>query len=123
MLSHPCFQGSQVSHTVKGNVADAHVLAADKIHPNSPDKDIVSGEAFFITDGAPMPLNRYTDACYKLLGDDGEGRIDLPLFIGYILVALAEIKHFITGKLPLIDWYTWKGMVTEQWYSCEKVKP
>jgi len=115
-------QIERCSEPILGNVADAHVLAADKIHPNSPDKDIVSGEAFFITDGAPVQRDRYIDTCYKLLGDDGQGYITLPLFIGYIIVWLGMVRYFFTGKLPLLHWYEWKTMTTTQWYSCEKVR-
>ena len=105
----------------KGNVADAHLLAADKIHPDSPDKDIVSGEAFFITDDKPVPHNTYPDTCWRILGGDGQGHIHVPIIFGYITALLGEIKYWLTGKPPLLSWYAWRAMNTEQWYDCSKV--
>ena len=44
---------NRVDHVYIDNAADAHLLAADRLEPGGPSP---AGKAYFITNGAPVPL-------------------------------------------------------------------
>ena len=105
-----------------GNVADAHVLAADKLALNSPDRDTVSGQAFFITDGKPSAHKQYTQVVWKIMGAKIDNPKRIPYFICWIVAYLNEFKWRVFGGLrPALTLYIMRQATTEQWYSCEKV--
>ncbi|KAF6741956.1 putative sterol dehydrogenase [Ephemerocybe angulata] len=110
--------------TYVGNVADAHLLAADKISPHaSPaDRDAVSGEAFFVNNGAPAPYNRYLAISWGLMGADLSQMVVLPVFFGWLMTVFSIAWSRLTGKKTLFSWYLYAVLTTEQWYSSEKAK-
>ena len=55
---------AQFSHVFSGNVAHAHVLAAEKLAPGSP----VAGQAYFITDGHDGNFFSFMDPFLEALG-------------------------------------------------------
>lgn len=53
-----------------GNVADAHILAADRL-PSSPDTaaaNHIAGQAFFVTNGTPIPGWDFSRMVWRELG-------------------------------------------------------
>ncbi|KAF8899432.1 3-beta hydroxysteroid dehydrogenase/isomerase, partial [Infundibulicybe gibba] len=84
-----------VDYLYAGNAAYAHVLAADRLYDKP---DLVAGQAFFITNGSPVPQWNFMRMAWKELGDDGKKSIvKIPRIVGV---------RFATGT---------------QWYSIEKV--
>ncbi|KAJ2916168.1 hypothetical protein MD484_g4239, partial [Candolleomyces efflorescens] len=112
------------THSFAGNVADAHILAADKLSPNSPTtREEVSGHAFFITDDKPRPSSDWAEICWTLMGADPDRKtVKIPNFIGWLVAAISEIISLFTGKPPLFSMYNFRYLSTTQWYSCEKAK-
>ncbi|KAJ2925699.1 hypothetical protein H1R20_g11396, partial [Candolleomyces eurysporus] len=109
--------------TYVGNVADAHLLAADKLAPNSPSRDEVSGEAFFVTDDRPQPSYVWAETAWTLMGADPDRKkVQIPGFIAWLIAAVSELVSLFTGKPPLFTLYSYRYLTTTQWYSCEKAK-
>ena len=109
-----------VDYSYAGNIADAHLLAADKMIANA-SPDLVSGEAFFLSDGVPRPYWDFPRLVWKHLGDDGEGFVSLPRWICYVLAFLSEICAKMVNRPPAVPRFTIDFATREQWYSIEKV--
>lgn len=70
-----------------GNVADAHVLAADRLRSDV--AHLVAGHVFFITNGDPVPYWNVPRMVWKEMGDDGKKAITAPPKILLLVVAYA----------------------------------
>jgi hypothetical protein len=105
---------------ILGNVADAHLLAADKIRPHSPDRDAVSGQAFFVNNGEPIRYRHYPVTTWKLMGAE-EKTVVIPLWVGWIMAKISELSFWFTGKRGPLTMYSYTVMTTDQYYSSEKV--
>lgn len=84
--------------------------------------DLVSGQAFFLSDGVPRPYWDFPRLVYSHLGDDGEGFVGLPAWIWYIIAFFSEIIGSILGRPPIIARFAISFSTCEQWYSIEKVR-
>ncbi|KAJ3522868.1 hypothetical protein NMY22_g11698 [Coprinellus aureogranulatus] len=107
--------------TYVGNVADAHLLAADKISQRSPDRDKVAGEAFFVNGGEPILYRTYPMTTWKIMGAE-EKNVVIPLWVAWIMAFLGELYAKWSGKKLPLNMYSVKVMSTNQWYNTDKVR-
>ncbi|KAJ7755908.1 hypothetical protein B0H16DRAFT_707846 [Mycena metata] len=109
-----------VDYTYAGNVAHAHVLACAKLLS---DPALVSGQAFFITNGEPMPQWDFSRIIWRELGDNGKGHVTvIPRIVGLIMAALAEFFCAITGSSTRFTRFSVRFVTGTQWYNIEKAK-
>lgn len=78
-----------------GNSADAHILAAEalyKMHADTPYRERVDGEAFFVTNDEPYPFWDFARAVWRAAGDQSDpGRVwVIPRTIGLIMATIVE---------------------------------
>jgi 2-alkyl-3-oxoalkanoate reductase len=96
------------------NAADAHVLAADRLEPESE----VAGKAYFITQGEPLPL---ADLINRILQAGGlppcEKRI--PAGFAYVLGAVLEDVYGILGleSEPPMTRFVARQLSTAHWFD------
>ena len=113
-----------VDYSYVGNIADAHVLAADRLTAASISQtsvDGVSGQAFFLSDGKPRPYWDFPRLVWKLLGDDGKNVVVLPRWLCFIVAFFAEFLSNFSGKAPTFSRFAVAYSTTEQWYNIDKV--
>lgn len=113
-----------VDYSYVGNIADAHLLAADRLlatFSSPPSADKVSGQAFFITDGKPRPYWDFPHMVFKQLGFDGKGIVELPKWLCLILAFLSELWASIFGGLPAFPRFIVIIATQEQWFNIDKV--
>jgi sterol-4alpha-carboxylate 3-dehydrogenase (decarboxylating) len=100
-----------VDYCYVGNVADAHILAADRLAAlaTSPSStvDDVSGQVFFITDGK--------------LGHDGRDIVVLPKLLCLLLAFFSELWASIFGGPAGFPRFIVIIATQEQWYNIDKV--
>jgi len=112
-------ENNLVDYAYVGNVAHAHVLAADRLL-TAPDS--VAGETFFITNGSPMPQWDFQRLVFKELGDDGSKKIVvIPRWIMMIMASIAEMWSKLTGSKVELTRFTVKFVTGVQWYNIDKV--
>jgi sterol-4alpha-carboxylate 3-dehydrogenase (decarboxylating) len=116
-----------VDYCYVGNVADAHVLAADKLAqiPDSSSASSIAGEVFFISDGKPVPYHTFPRLVYRELGDTANGAdaVVLPRWLCIIIAFFSELwARWVTGGLPTFPRFFVDIATREQYYSIEKVR-
>jgi sterol-4alpha-carboxylate 3-dehydrogenase (decarboxylating) len=120
---------NKVDYSYVGNIADAHILAADRICSTfvydapSPPQDHVSGEVFFLSDGVPRPYWDFPRLVWKHLGDDGKDVVVLPRWLCFVFAFFSEMSCKIFGGNPSFPKFAINYATREQWYSIEKVAP
>ena len=102
-----------------GNVADAHVLAADRLRSDA--AHLVAGQVFFITNGDPVPYWNVPRMVWREMGDDGKKAITAPpkmllLVIAYVL----EFWYGLMGLEPPFRVFDVQITTTENWYNIDK---
>ena len=101
-------------------MADAHVLAADRLKSDS--ADLVAGEVFFITNGTPLPHWNIPKMIFKEMGDDGKKKPTvLPKLPILIIAYIMEFFYGFTSIEPPFRVFHVLLMTTVQWYNIEKV--
>jgi sterol-4alpha-carboxylate 3-dehydrogenase (decarboxylating) len=110
------------------NVADTHLLAADKLTENrSPP---VAGEIFFITNDDPYPFWTYTNGILDRLDKchpgkrSGKKPIVIPRIIGLFIAGCFELTYWLLRRKdkPVFTRYIVTFMCTARWYNIEKAK-
>ena len=99
--------------TYVDNVADAHLLAAERLRPGS----AVSGRAFFISDGQPVPLWEFVDRILEAAGLAPVTRSISPQ-AAYLAGSLCELVYktfrlrgeppmtrFLAEELSIAHWF------------------
>jgi len=96
------------------NVVDAHILAADRLHPGSP----ISGKAYFISQGEPIDIGELMD---RIVGAAGLDPIDrtVPVSLAY---AAGWLLEMIYGMLrlkrePPMTRFLAKQLSTAHWFD------
>jgi len=101
-----------------GNVAAAHLLAADKL-----DSDAVAGQVFFITNGQPIPSWNFGRAVWRELGDDDSKKIiKIPRGIAMVLASVSEVWAWITGGSTEFNRFAVRYATAVQWYDIQKAR-
>ncbi|KAG7088702.1 hypothetical protein E1B28_012672 [Marasmius oreades] len=111
---------SLVDYAYVGNVAHAHVLAADKLLT---EPDTVTGQVFFITNGTPMTHWNFARMVFKALGDDGTKKVVvIPRSIAMVMAVIAEIWAKITGQQTTFTRFSIASVTNVQWFNIEKAR-
>ena len=82
--------------TYVDNVADAHALAAEVLL--SSESEHVSGEAFFITNGEPVPFRAFCLAVWAHFGHVPTYEVAIPEGFAWLMGCLAEAATWVTGS-------------------------
>lgn len=82
-----------------GNVADAHVLAAD----NLVNKQTAAGEVFFIQNNQPISFRDFTLAIWKEFNHYPVFEVSIPEGLGWALGFLAEMFTWISGTTTTLS--------------------
>ncbi|KAK6199507.1 sterol-4-alpha-carboxylate 3-dehydrogenase, decarboxylating [Scheffersomyces amazonensis] len=107
--------------TYVGNVADSHVLAAQKIlDPNYADK--IGGETFFITNDAPTYFWTLARTVWKADGYIDKYYIKLSRPLGIVLGYLSEAFSNLAGKEPGITPFRVKVVCAHRYHNISKAK-
>lgn len=97
------------------NAADAHLLALDRLHPGSP----ISGNAYFLSNGEPLPLWDLVDRILAAAGlgpISGKRRVPAAVAWGvgagceavYALLRRSDeppMTRFVAGELATAHWF------------------
>lgn len=111
-----------VDYTYVGNVADAHLLAADRICSSVTSvTSKISGQVFFITDGKPRPYWDFPRMVFRMLGDDGNEIVTLPYLVCLVLAFMSEVWAKVFGGPPGFPMFIVKLATLEQWFNIDKV--
>jgi sterol-4alpha-carboxylate 3-dehydrogenase (decarboxylating) len=76
------------------NAADAHVLAVQNLLGSQ----TAAGEAFFITNGQPLPLRHICLAVWNEFGHVPPFEVQIPENMAWALGAVAEVGAWVTGS-------------------------
>jgi len=108
------------------NVADAHVLAADKLSPsaNLP----VAGEIFFITNNEPCPFWDFANGIWDRLDVIYPGKrikkkpIIIPRILGIIIGAISEFSAWVLGRKTTFTRFNIAFSCAATWHRIDKAK-
>lgn len=108
------------------NVADAHILAADKLSPAS--NPPVAGEIFFITNDEPIPFWDFTNGVWDRLDMIYPGKrvknkpFIIPRTLGIMLGAFSELIAWLLRQKPTFTRFSVIFSCTARWHNIEKAK-
>lgn len=115
-----------------GNVADAHLLAADRLpSPGSPDAATtphpVAGQVFFITNGSPLPNWDFTRMVWRALGArpedlDPKNVTKIPRWLALALAHVAEAVCRLLGTSTEFTVFAVQYSTATQWYNIDKAR-
>ena len=111
-----------MSVTYAGNSADAHLLAAARLL--GPDSAGVAGEAFFITNDAPVPFWDFGRAIQRAAGittAPDQIRVVNPA-VAYCIAWVLEWAAWFTGSKPMLARAMVKYLTMNRWYNISKAK-
>lgn len=118
-----------IDYVYVGNVADAHLLAADKLMlEEKKEHDDVSGEVFFITNDDPkhpFDFNRlvWTELLNNGYQNSSRKRIQkIPRSLALGMAYVVEFWCWITGMTSQFNVYNTRFVMGEQWYDIEKAR-
>ncbi|KZT10522.1 NAD(P)-binding protein [Laetiporus sulphureus 93-53] len=104
------------------NAALAHLLAADRLSPSHPKYSFVHGEAFFITNGAPMPFWDFPRALWKEAGHVPTKITVIPRFLAMIIAFFMEIWGWITRTTPTLTRFRVTYVTTTRWCDITRAR-
>lgn len=113
-----------------GNVADAHLLAADKLPFSLPSDQTsphpVAGQVFFITNGSPVPGWDFSRMVWRELGApqrdlDPKNIVKIPRWIALLLATIAEMWCEIFGGSTEFTRFVVLYSTATQYYNIDKV--
>ncbi|TFY80427.1 hypothetical protein EWM64_g3586 [Hericium alpestre] len=114
-----------------GNVADAHLLAADRLPPNGVDAPFsdasVAGQVFFITNGTPMPSWDVTRKIWRELGAPAadlnpKNVTKIPVWLALCMAYVAEFWAWLTRGTTEFNRYAVLFTSITQWYNIDKAR-
>ncbi|KAH6691617.1 3-beta hydroxysteroid dehydrogenase/isomerase [Plectosphaerella plurivora] len=116
--------------TYVGNVAHAHLLAARLLRVSSTAKTLpldherVDGEAFFVTNDAPIYFWDFSRAIFRAAGSDkGTSHVwSIPKEIGLVLGFMSEVGCHIIGKAPVFTRQRCIYACMTRYYNITKAK-
>ena len=109
-----------VDYCYVGNVAEAHVLAAERLlsQPGT-----VNGEVFFVTNDDPIPVWDFNRKIWRALEDDERAKIiKIPRLLGLVLAFFAESWAAMTRTSTQFTRYSIHFLTVSQWYNIDKVR-
>lgn len=112
---------NRVDFAYAGNVADAHILTADRLKSDS--ADLVAGQIFFISNGTPLPYWNVPRMIWREMGDDGKKNVTaIPKLIMLIIAYILEFWYGIMGGEPPVRVFDVQFTTTEHWYNIDKAR-
>jgi 2-alkyl-3-oxoalkanoate reductase len=103
-----------VDFTFVTNAAEAHLLAADHLRPNSP----LAGRAYFISNGEPVPLWEFIDSLLAIAGLSPVQR-SVPARVAYLAGWLSETLWAglrLAGEPPMTRFLA-EELATAHWFN------
>lgn len=105
--------------TYAGNVADGHILAAEKLLAK---EDTISGEVFIVTNDAPTYFWTLARTVWKADGIIEPRIFVFPRPLGMVLARLSEIFAGLTGKEPGLTPFRVKMATAFRYHDISKAK-
>jgi sterol-4alpha-carboxylate 3-dehydrogenase (decarboxylating) len=108
------------------NVADAHILAADKLSPSIDPP--VAGEIFYITNDEPWPFWDFMNGVWDRLDVVYPGKrvkkkpFVIPRTMGMIMAVISELIAWVLGKKPTFTRFNITFTCAARWYKIDKAK-
>ncbi|KAI8326369.1 3-beta hydroxysteroid dehydrogenase/isomerase, partial [Martensiomyces pterosporus] len=102
--------------TYVGNLADAHLLCADKLYDEN-----VSGEVFFITNDEPVGMWSFMRLLWGEVGDNRGPKLIIPTFVATMILGLLKLlaaMHLIKHEIPFVFGMTF----TPRYFNITKAK-
>jgi nucleoside-diphosphate-sugar epimerase len=101
------------------DAADAHILAADLLAPNSP----IAGKAYFITGGEPIALWDLVNGILAAADVPPVTR-SIPEPIAYVIGSILELIHTITGNPnePRMTRFLARELATAHWFNIDAAR-
>lgn len=125
--------GIQIGHntnlvdwTYVTNVADAHILAADRLTSNS--NPPVAGEVFFITNDEPRPFWDFSNGIWDRFDQVYPGKrvkkapTIIPPFAANFMALISETIAFILRKKTDFTRFNIQFSYTARWHNISKAK-
>lgn len=111
-----------------GNVADAHILAADKLPSTtgSSNTNAVAGQVFFITNGSPIAGWEFSRMVWRELGApsqdfDSKSIKKIPRWLALLLATVAELWCSVFGGSTEFTRFAVQYATATQFYDIIKV--
>ena len=101
------------------NAADAHLLAADRLHPGSP----VAGKAYFLAQDEPVLLWEFIDRILDA-ADEPPVRRSVPAGLAYVAGTVLEAVHRALGLSgePRMTRFLARQLSTSHWFDLTAAK-
>ncbi|MEW5804158.1 MAG: NAD-dependent epimerase/dehydratase family protein [bacterium] len=114
---------NKVDLTYVENVAEAHLLAADRLQSASASSSSVAGEAFFISQGEPVLLWQWIDQFLKRMGIPGVKK-SISLATAYKVGQAMETFYriFRLKREPLMTRFLASQLGTSHYFDISKAK-
>ena len=108
-----------VDATYIDNAADAHLLAADRLQIGSP----ISGKAYFIANGEPMPIWTLIDGILSAAGLPPVKKT-IPYWLAYTAGATLETFYSLLRRKeePMMTRFVAKQLATSHWFDLSAAK-
>ncbi len=105
---------NRIDITYIDNAAEAHLLAAAALTPDSP----VGGHAYFISQGEPVNCWQWIDELLALAGLPNVAK-SIPLPIAYAAGAALEVTHRLFGRReePRMTRFLASQLGTSHWFN------
>ncbi|EMD33322.1 hypothetical protein CERSUDRAFT_142263 [Gelatoporia subvermispora B] len=121
-----------VDWTYAGNVADAHLAAADRL-PSRKDLDAytvphpIAGQVFIVTNGEPMLQWDFSRLMWRALGAPSEELdpkkvVKVPRLLALAVAAVSEAWCKVTGGHTELTRFTVIYSTATQWYNIDKAR-
>ena len=107
--------------TYVGNVAYSHALATQKLLDVS-SRDIIQGEAFFITNDSPIYFWSMARAVWKADGFVDEAKFVIPRGLGIFIGYISEFVSKLTGREPGLTPFRVRTTCADKYYNITKAK-
>ena len=108
------------------NVADAHILAADKLEASA--NPPVAGEIFFITNGDPWPFWNFANGVFDRFDVAFPVKrvkkkpLVIPKPVAMLMASLTELFAWLTGKEPQLTRFKVIFTCANRWHKIDKAK-
>ncbi|KAJ2802985.1 erg26, C-3 sterol dehydrogenase [Coemansia helicoidea] len=102
--------------TYVGNLADVHLLCADKLH-----EDGVAGEVFFITNDQPINMWAFMRMLWAEVGDTRSPKLVIPTFVAAAILAILRLLaavRLVKHDVPFVFGMTF----TPRYFNIAKAK-
>lgn len=104
------------------NAAHAHLLAADRLSPTHPKHARVAGQAFFISNGTPVPFWDFPRALWREAGHVPAKVTVLPKPVALVIAWLMEVWAWISGGTAPLTRFRVAMVTTTRWCDISKAR-